>query len=194
MDIIFGSSNVGKIKEVKEILTGYNVFSLKDMGLAIEVVEDGETFEENARKKAWEIMKATGKNTLADDSGIEIDFLDRRPGVLSARFLGEDTPYDFKNGQIIEMLKDAGQDKRTARYVCVMAFCRTDGEVVLTRGEIEGEIGFEQKGNNGFGYDPIFYLPEYKKTMAELSDSQKNEISHRRLALNKLRQILEAQQ
>ncbi len=190
MDIIFATKNEHKLIEIREILSDLNrpIISMTQAGIDVSVVEDGETFSENAIKKAVEIMKFTGKVTLADDSGIEIDFLDKKPGVYSARFLGEDTPYEIKNKQILEMLKDVPYEKRTARFVCVIAAAFPNNEIITAQGTIEGVIAYEAKGKNGFGYDPIFYVPKYEMTTAQMPSSLKNEISHRGNALRLMKE------
>jgi XTP/dITP diphosphohydrolase len=191
MDIIFATKNKGKLKEVKAILEGYNVMGMEEAGIEIDVIEDGETFEDNAIKKAKEIMLISNKIVLADDSGIEIDYLDKKPGVHSARFLGEDTPYAIKNQKVLEMLESAKKEERTARYVAVIAAAFPDGTVLTERGIMEGEIAQEPKGENGFGYDPIFYIPEYKLTVAEMEPAEKNKISHRGIALRAIKKRLD---
>ncbi|MDF2821720.1 MAG: non-canonical purine pyrophosphatase, rdgB/HAM1 family [Clostridiales bacterium] len=190
--IIFATTNKGKMKEVRAILSSLEaeVFSLEDLGIDVNIVEDGITFEENAKIKAIEISKLTGGIVLADDSGLEIDFLDKAPGVYSARYMGENTSYDIKNSAILEKLKNVPDEKRTARFVCAIAAAFPDGEVRTTQGTIEGIIGHEIKGANGFGYDPIFYVPEYNCTTAELPSEQKNKISHRGKALRLMLDIL----
>ena len=159
---------------------------MNDAGLNIDVDENGTTFEENALKKAAEIMRISGEIVLADDSGLEIDYLDKAPGVYSARYMGENTPYSIKNNKILEILKNVPEEKRTARFVCVIAASlpSTYNKTLTARGTIEGIIGYEIKGENGFGYDPIFYLPEKKLTTAQLSLTDKNKISHRGKALH----------
>ena len=184
--IIVATGNQGKIKEFREILgeSNYEFLSLHDIGLAdIEIIEDGETFEENALIKARTIANKVGKMVLADDSGLEVDYLDKAPGVYSARYLGEDTPYTIKNNYIIEQLQGVPDEKRTARFVCVIACAFPDGESFTVRGTVEGRIAYEEKGDNGFGYDPIFYVPELGVTTAELPADEKNAISHRGRAL-----------
>lgn len=192
MKIIFATKNQGKVREIKQILADMpcEVVSLKDEGIDAEVVEDGKTFEENAVKKAVEIMKLTGEICMSDDSGLEIDYLDKAPGVYSARFLGEDTPYEIKNKKIMEMLDGVPDEKRTARYISVIAAAFPDGRVITTEGTLEGIIGHEAVGENGFGYDPIFFLPEYGKTTGQLSLEFKNEISHRGKALKLMKERL----
>lgn len=190
-EIIFATKNKGKIKEINEIMLDktngnapFKIVSMEDYGVDIDVLEDGETFLDNSLKKAVEIMKATNRIVLSDDSGLEIDFLNKAPGVLSARFLGEDTSYDIKNNHILDLLKDVPYDKRTARFVCVISCAFPDSDKTMSKtGIMEGHIATEIAGSGGFGYDPIFYLDEYKKTSAELTASEKNKISHRGQAL-----------
>lgn len=192
--IIVATGNQNKMKEIREIIKRDDIefVSLKDEGLQdIEIVEDGKTFEENAVIKAKTIADITKNIVIADDSGLEVDYLDKAPGVYSARYMGEDTPYTIKNNHIIELLKDAKGEERSARFVCVIACVMPDGETFTTRGTIEGCIGYEEKGENGFGYDPIFYLPERGCTTAELPPEQKNEISHRGRALKAMYKKLE---
>lgn len=190
--IIFASNNEGKIKEVKQICSDMNVeiISMKEAGIELDIEENGTTFEENALIKAEAIMKVTGQVTIADDSGLEVDYLGGEPGVYSARYMGHDTPYDIKNQAIIDRLKGVEEKDRTARFVCAMAVVFPDGRHFTTRGTMEGIIGYEIKGSNGFGYDPIVYLPQYQKTSAELSPEEKNKISHRGEALEKLKNQL----
>lgn len=187
--IIFATTNEGKMKEVRMILQDMNIEikSLKDLDININIVEDGKTFEENAIIKAKAIANLTHEIVLADDSGLEVDYLEKAPGIYSARFLGEDTPYHIKNQYIIDKLALATKDERSARFVCAIACAFPNGEVITKRGTIEGMIGYESKGEHGFGYDPIFYLPEYKLTTAELSPEQKNEVSHRGKALRAIK-------
>lgn len=192
--IIVATGNQNKMKEIREIIKRDDIefVSLKDEGLQdIEIVEDGKTFEENAVIKAKTIADITKNIVIADDSGLEVDYLDKAPGVYSARYMGEDTPYTIKNNHIIDLLKDAKGEERSARFVCVIACVMPDGETFTTRGTIEGRIGYEEKGENGFGYDPIFYLPEMGCTTAELPPEQKNEISHRGRALKAMYKKLE---
>lgn len=190
MKIIFATGNQGKMKEVKMILSdlGYEILSMKEAGIDIDIVEDGKTFEENAMIKAQAIAKLQNAIVLADDSGLEVDYLNKEPGIYSSRYLGEDTPYEEKNRQIMERLEGVEQEKRTARFVCAIAGVMPDGKTFTTRAAIEGYIGTEAKGSNGFGYDPIFYVPEYNCTTAELTLEQKNKISHRGKALEKAKQ------
>lgn len=190
--LIFATGNEGKMREIREILadTGYEILSMKEAGVHIEIVEDGTTFEENAMIKAKAVMEATGELTLADDSGLEIDAFGGEPGVYSARYLGEDTPYAEKNQVILDRMKDIPDAERSARFVCVIAAAFPDGQTRTARGTMEGIIGHEAKGENGFGYDPIFYLPEFKKYSAELTGGEKNQISHRGEALRKMKDVL----
>ena len=190
--IIFATGNAHKMIEIRMILEdlGMGILSQKEAGITADVVEDGKTFEENALIKATKIAEAAAnmpkyKNAvvLADDSGLEIDYLNKEPGIYSARYMGEDTSYDIKNQSIIDRLEGVTGNDRSARFVCVIAAALPDGRTLTTRGTIEGLIGYEQKGENGFGYDPIVYVPEYDATTAELSMEVKNSISHRGKAL-----------
>jgi len=190
MKLIFATKNKGKLTEVKAILSEYQVIGMEEAGIEVDVEEDGETFEANAIKKAVEIMALTGNIVLSDDSGIEIDYFDKAPGVHSARFLGHDTPYAQKNAIILEKLQGVPVEKRTARYVAVIAAAFPDGRVLTAKGVMEGYIGFESKGANGFGYDPIFYLEAYNQSVAELSPAIKNSISHRAKALQAMKERL----
>lgn len=194
--IIFATSNEGKMKEVRMILSdlGMNVLSLKEAGIQVDIVEDGKTFEENAIKKVNAIRPYTDGIILADDSGLEVDALDKKPGIYSARFMGEDTPYERKNQAIIDALKDVPDEKRTARFVCVIAAGMPDGTVRTTRGTIEGVIARQAAGEGGFGYDPIVYVPELHKTTAELTPEQKNEVSHRGKALRAMKEEIRGYQ
>jgi XTP/dITP diphosphohydrolase len=174
------------MKEIRQILQGEQIVfsSLKDENLQdVEIIENGKTFEENAIIKARTICNLTGQMVLADDSGLEVDALDKAPGIYSARYLGEDTPYTVKNNHIIDLLKDVTGTDRSARFVCVIACAFPDGRDITCRGVVEGQIGYEEKGEHGFGYDPIFYVPELGCTTAELVPEEKNKISHRGRAL-----------
>lgn len=190
--LIFATSNQDKMREVREILKDLNmeIVSLKEAGIDVDIVEDGQSFEENALIKARVIRDLTGCLVLADDSGLEVDALNKEPGIYSARYMGEDTSYTIKNANLIERLDGVPDEKRTARFVCVIAAALPDGNSMITRGTIEGIIGYEERGENGFGYDPIFYLPEYGKTTAELSPEEKNAISHRGKALTAMKEEL----
>mgnify|MGYP000184563840 FL=1 len=190
--IIFATGNEGKMKEVRMILEdlGLPVLSLKDAGITADVEENGTTFEENAQIKAKAIMEMTGALVLADDSGLEVDALDKEPGIYSARYMGHDTSYHIKNQNIIDRLEGKVGEARSARFVCAIAAAFPDGRVLITRGTMEGRIGYEEKGENGFGYDPIFYLPEYQCYSAELSLEEKNKLSHRGKALRLMKERL----
>lgn len=190
--IVFATGNKGKMKEVRMILAdlGIPVLSQKEAGISVEVEENGKSFAENARIKACAVQKLTDAIVLADDSGLEVDYLDRAPGIYSARYMGEHTSYDIKNNHILELLADAPPEKRTARFVCAIAAALPDGTVLTSEGVMEGEIGYEIAGENGFGYDPIFYLPQYGCTSAEISPEQKNEVSHRGKALRAMKEQL----
>ena len=189
---IFATGNAGKMKEIREILKDLDaeVLSMKEAGVEAEIVEDGKTFEENAVIKAKTVCKLTGEIALADDSGLEIDYLNKEPGIYSARYMGEDTSYRIKNANLIERLEGVPDEKRTARFVCAIAAAFPDGTVKTVRGTMEGRIGYEETGENGFGYDPIFYLPEYGCSSAELSMEEKNKISHRGKALRAIKEEL----
>lgn len=188
--IIFATGNMGKMKEIREILKDLDaeVLSMKEAGVEADIVEDGKTFEENAVIKAKTICELTGEIALADDSGLEIDYLNKEPGIYSARYMGEDTSYRIKNANLIERLEGVPDEKRTARFVCAIAAAFPDGTVKTVRGTMEGRIGYEEAGENGFGYDPIFYLPEYGCSSAELSMEEKNKISHRGKALRAIKE------
>lgn len=191
--IIFATGNAGKMKEIRMILAdlGIPVVSMKEAGITADIEENGTTFEENAIIKAKTIMEMTGEIVMADDSGLEIDYLDGAPGIYSARFMGEDTSYDIKNRALIEKLDGVPDEKRTARFACSIACALPDGRILTSYGAMEGQIGYEIKGKNGFGYDPIFYLPEYGCSSAEISPEQKNELSHRGKALRSMKEKLQ---
>ena len=160
--IVFATTNAGKIKEIKEILSDFDVevASMKEMSITADIEENGATFEENSLIKARAVSKLTGLPALADDSGLEVDYLNGEPGIYSARYLGRDTDYDYKNNYIIDKLKEAKGEERSARFVCVISLVLPDGREFVKKGVMEGRIGYEIKGENGFGYDPIFFLPE----------------------------------
>ena len=192
--IIFATGNENKMKEIRMILAdlGMPILSMKEAGIAVDVEENGTTFEENALIKATEIAKMTENCiVLADDSGLEIDYLNKEPGIYSARYAGVDTSYDIKNQMLLDRLAGVPDEKRTARFVCAVAAAFPDGSTEVVRGTIEGIIGHEIAGKNGFGYDPIFYLPEFGCTTAELAPEKKNELSHRGNALRTMRKIME---
>lgn len=190
--IIFATGNKDKMKEIRMILSDLDVeiLSMKEAGISVDIEENGTTFEENALIKAKAVAAYTDAIVLADDSGLEIDYLNKEPGIYSARYMGEDTSYRIKNGNLIQRLEGVPDEKRTARFVCAVAAAFPDGTVKTVRETMEGRIGYEEKGENGFGYDPIFYLPEYGCTSAELSMEEKNKISHRGKALRAIRDVL----
>lgn len=192
IEILFATSNAGKAKEVQAMFSDLDVDvkTLREEGIDVEIEENGQTFAENALIKAKAIAGMTDKIVLADDSGLVVDYLNGEPGIYSARYLGEDTSYDIKNARILERMEGVPDDQRTARFVCAMAAIMPDGEVISTEGIMEGLIGYEMKGTNGFGYDPIFYLPEYGMTSSEITPEKKNEISHRGKALRKMQDEL----
>lgn len=191
-DILFATGNAGKMKEIREILADLpaEIQSMKEAGVEADIVENGTSFEENALIKARAVAEQLhdGRTVvLADDSGLEIDYLKGEPGIYSARYMGEDTSYRIKNANLIERLKGVPEEKRTARFVCAIAAVFPDGGTVIRRGVIEGKIGYEERGANGFGYDPIFYLPDMSRTTAELSPEEKNAVSHRGRALEAIK-------
>lgn len=191
--IIFATGNENKMTEIRMILKdlGLEILSMKEAGVDIDIVEDGMTFEENAEIKARSVARVlTNDIVLADDSGLEIDYLDKAPGIYSARFAGEDTSYDIKNRILLDRLEGVPEEERTARFVCAVAAVFPDGTVSTVRKTIEGRIAEESAGDNGFGYDPIFYVPEYGCTTAQMNPEQKNELSHRGKALRAMREIL----
>ena len=190
--IIFATGNEGKMKEIRRILADpqLEILSLKDAGIHADIDENGKSFEENAMIKAEAICKMTGEIVLADDSGLEIDYLNKEPGIYSARYMGEDTSYYIKNANLISRLEGVPDEKRTARFVCAIAAVLPNGEVLHSEGTIEGIIGYEEQGENGFGYDPIFYLPQYGCTTAQLEPDVKNELSHRGKALRAIKEQL----
>lgn len=190
--IIFATGNQDKMREIREIMADMDVEiqSMKEAGIQADIVEDGETFEDNARIKAQAIANNTDAIVLADDSGLEIDYLNKEPGVYSARYMGEDTSYTIKNQALLDRLQGVPKEKRTARFVCAIAAVLPDKEVLVTRQTMEGYIGNEPEGENGFGYDPIFYLDEFGCSSAALTREQKNAISHRGKALRAMRDLL----
>lgn len=198
--IIFATGNAGKMKEIRMILADLRIngeeaeiLSMKEAGIDTEIIEDGRTFAENAIIKAKAVAAcAEGAIVLADDSGLEIDYLNKEPGIYSARYLGEDTSYHKKNANLIDRLTGVPDKDRTARFVCAIACVLPDGEVMTEEATIEGRIGYEEKGQNGFGYDPIFIVPEYDKSTAQLTEEEKNEISHRGKALRGMKRQLKA--
>ncbi|MCR4599648.1 MAG: RdgB/HAM1 family non-canonical purine NTP pyrophosphatase [Acetatifactor sp.] len=193
--IIFATGNKGKVKEIEMILAdaGYEIRTMKEAGIALDINENGTTYEENALIKVRAVAahpNAAGCIVMADDSGLEVDALNKEPGVYSARYLGEDTPYSIKNAEIIKRLNGVPDEKRTARFACAIAAKLPDGSEIVTKSTIEGRIGYDEKGSNGFGYDPIFFYPPYGKHTAELTEAQKNEVSHRGKALRLMKEEL----
>lgn len=190
--IIFATGNAGKMREIRAILSdlGLPVLSMKEAGVVLDIVEDGKTFAENAKIKAMAVWKQTGGIVLADDSGLAVDYIGGEPGVYSARYMGEDTSYDIKNQMLLDRLQGVPKEKRTARFVCVIAAVVPGQEPIVVRGTIEGYIGDKPAGENGFGYDPIFYVPDLDCSTAELSPEDKNARSHRGNALRAMREEL----
>ncbi len=195
--IVFATGNNGKLREIREIMKDFNIpiISMKEAGVEVEVEENGKTFMENSFLKASAISEKCKEQgieaiVLADDSGLVVDALGGEPGIYSARYLGEDTPYSIKNGNIIERLKDVPDSERSARFVCAIACVMPDGSKYEAEATYEGAIGYEEKGKNGFGYDPIFYLPDRGVYSAELDTDEKNRISHRGKALVMMKDIL----
>lgn len=184
--MLIATSNPDKVREFKEMLTplGYEVISLLDLKQEIEIVEDGTTFEENAYKKAKAVYDVLHVDVISDDSGLCVNAMQGKPGVYSARFLGEDTPYSVKNAYIMEEVKDAKD--RGAQFVCVICHIDASGHVKYYRGVCEGEVAKQIVGNHGFGYDPIFYYPPFHTTLANVSDREKHDVSHRGKALRML--------
>lgn len=193
MDIVLATKNRKKIEEIKKILSGMNtesrIYTLDDFPDFEEVIEDGKTFEENAEKKAVHILKVTGMNAIADDSGLEVDALNGAPGVFSARYAGDDADDKANNEKLLGQMEDVPDDKRSARFVCCITFA-SPLEIRTFRGFVEGRIGKEPRGGKGFGYDPLFYPKGYDKTFAEMNEEEKNAISHRAIALRELQKYL----
>lgn len=192
MRIIFATGNKDKMREIRMIMAdlGMEILSMKEAGLEADIDENGTTFEENAVIKAKGIAALCNDIVLADDSGLEIDALNKEPGVLSARYMGEDTDYHIKNMSLVNRLEGVPDEERTARFVCAIAAVLPDGRVLETKAAMEGRIGYEERGENGFGYDPIFMLPEYGMSTAEISPELKNELSHRGIALRLMKEKL----
>ncbi len=195
MRIVFATGNAGKMREIKQILgdIGMDVISMKEAGYTSDPEENGKSFEENALIKARALASLINDGetiVMADDSGLEVDALHKEPGIYSARYLGEETPYSVKNKNIIDRLEGIEPEKRTARFVAAIAAVLPDGTELTTRGTIEGKIGYEERGANGFGYDPIFYLPDMSRSTAELPPEEKNKISHRGRALELMKDKL----
>lgn len=197
--IVFATGNQGKLKEVRAILADMDaeILSMEEAGAACDIVEDGESFAENAVIKARAVAAALAAAesqdwvSLADDSGLVIDCLNGEPGIHSARYLGEETPFAVKSRELLRRMADVPEEKRGARFVCAIAAVFPDGSAIAAEGTVEGRIGYAPAGDNGFGYDPIFYLPEYGCTAAQLADEEKNRISHRSRALARIKEDLE---
>lgn len=192
MEIVLATGNQNKVKEIKAVLKGLDlkILTLKDFPNIPEIIEDGETFKENAVKKARGIAGFTGRIALADDSGLEVLALNNAPGVYSARFAGEKASDSANNKKLLTLLKGLPFERRKARFVCVIAIAGPNGRVYTTEGELKGLITLRSAGRGGFGYDPLFFLPECKKTVAQLTPEEKNRISHRAKALRKAKKIL----
>ena len=190
--IVFATGNKDKLREIREIMADMDVeiVSMKEAGISIDIVEDGTTFAENAVIKAKAIAEHTDAIVLADDSGLEIDYLDKAPGVYSARFMGEDTSYTIKNQALLDKLEGVPKEERIARFVCAIAAVLPDKSVLTAVETMEGYIGYEAAGENGFGYDPIFFLDEFGCSSATLSPEQKNAVSHRGKALRTMKEVL----
>ena len=190
--IIFATGNADKVREIQMIMedSGMEVISMKEAGISIDIEENGSTYEENALIKARAVAKYTDAIVMADDSGLEVDHLNKEPGIHSARYLGEDTSYRIKNQNLIDRLNGVPDEERTARFVCAIAAVLPDGRELTTRATIEGRIDHEERGSHGFGYDPIFYVPEFHKTTAELTEEEKNKVSHRGKALRLMKEEL----
>lgn len=192
MRIIFATGNEDKMREIRMIMKdlGMEILSMKEAGIHVSPEENGKTFEENAMIKAKAVAACCKDIVLADDSGLEIDALNKEPGVYSARYLGENTSYHVKNHNLIERLEGVPEEQRTARFVCAIVAVLPDGNVFQTKAAMEGRIGYEERGENGFGYDPIFMLPEYGMSSAEITAELKNQLSHRGKALQMMEEKL----
>ena len=190
--LIFATGNKNKLIEIAQILDGIEIVSMKEAGVDIDIVEDGTTFEENSLIKARAVHKQIGGLVLADDSGLVVDALNGEPGIYSSRYMGEDTSYHEKNANIIKRLEGLEEKDRTARFVCAVAAVFPDGSEEVVTGVMEGYIGYEEQGEHGFGYDPIFILPKYGVSTAVISPEAKNEESHRGKALREIKKVLES--
>ena len=192
--LILATNNKGKLREFESMIAAerldFQVLSFADFPDIPHVIEDGESFENNAEKKALTIAGFTGELAVADDSGLEVDYLDGAPGIYSARFSGEPQSDEANNRKLLDLLKDVPWEERTARFRCVIAIVTPDMKSFFVEGVCEGYIAEGAEGDGGFGYDPIFYLPEYKKTMAQLPLEEKNRISHRARAFTEAMEIL----
>ena len=192
MKIICATSNKDKLREIREIFSDFDceIVSMKEAGVSIDVEETGDTFLENAYIKAKAVWDITGGVVFSDDSGLEVDYLNKAPGVYSARFMGTDTSYEIKNKKIIQLLEEATGRERSARYKAAICCILEDGSVIEIEESMEGEIAHSPRGSEGFGYDPIFYIKEFSRTAAQLSREEKNKISHRGKALRVLKDKL----
>jgi len=192
MDLVLATRNIHKAKEIRAYLDdlGYHILTLEDFPSIPETAEDGKTYQENAMKKAVAVSRSTGKMALADDTGLEVDYLQGQPGLFSARFAGEGVSYADNRKKLLSLMKDIPPSRRTARFRCVMVLAMPSGETRTVEGVVEGSITLEEQGEDGFGYDPVFYLPELGKTMAQLTMAEKNRVSHRGIALEQIREIL----
>lgn len=188
--IVAATGNKGKLKEIQEILSDFIVVSMKDLNISADIEENGETFRENAHIKAKAIAELCSLPVISDDSGLCVDALSGKPGIHTARFAGENATDDENIDKLLSELKTLEKTKRTARFVSVVCVVFPEGETVYGEGTCEGIITNERKGKNGFGYDPVFFVPEYNKTFAELTANEKNEISHRRKALDDIKNKL----
>ena len=190
--LIFATSNKEKMREIREIMADadYEILSMAEAGVFVDAKENGTTFEENARIKAQAVHDISHTLVLADDSGLEIDYLNKEPGILSARYMGENTSYEVKNPRLLERLQGVPMERRTARFVCAVAAVMEDGRCVTVRETMEGYIGYEAKGENGFGYDPIFYMDPEGPSNSQLSMEEKNRLSHRGKALKAMKKEL----
>lgn len=188
--LIFATGNEDKLAEIAQILDGIEVISMKQAGVDIDIEENGTTFEENSLIKARAVWEKIGGLVLADDSGLEVDALNKEPGIYSSRYMGKETSYHEKNLNIISRLEGKPDSERSARFVCAVAAVFPDGSETVIRGTMEGYIGYEEQGENGFGYDPIFMLPEYGVSSSVITPEEKNKVSHRGKALRLMREEL----
>ena len=192
MDLVLATRNIHKAKEIRAYLDklGYRILTLENFPSIPETAEDGKTYQENAMKKAVAVSRSTGKMALADDTGLEVNALQGQPGLFSARFAGEGVSYADNRKKLLWLMKDIPPSRRTARFRCVMVLAMPSGETRTVEGVVEGSITLEEQGEDGFGYDPVFYLPELGKTMAQLKLAEKNRVSHRGIALEQIRERL----
>jgi len=191
MDIVVATNNKGKLAEIKKILTGHNVLSQNDVGAFVDVDETGTTYEENALLKAQAVREYTDKIIIADDSGLEVDVLGGEPGLYSARYAGDGTTPDQGMDKLLAKLAPYSFEEKTARFISCITLLMPDGTVHTFRGECDGFITSEKRGDHGFGFDPVFWVESYGKTFAEITDEEKNRISHRYKALNMLKSFLD---